>query len=448
MSDRDRSMREDLERRLLAIGSKLPTSSLGRLGRTALAGLRGGRLAWRSKGAEAALDVDALAAIVTSVGQLKGVAMKAGQLLSYLDLPLPPELRSALAVLQTHSPSMPFERVTEIVTRELGAHAPPLLARMDPAPAAAASIGQVHRSALPDGTGVAVKVQYPDIETAIKNDFRSAAVATSFVGLLIPRGNVDGIVGEVRRAILEECDYEREASYQQRFGRIYAAHPTLMVPAVHETFCSRHVLTTTWVDGTRFDTFLASSPPQSERDRLGEALFEFYVGTLFRHGLYNWDPHPGNYIVERDGHLGMLDYGSTREFDGVFVRKLAALTRAVHSDDREALHRALVEFGMVREGKAYDYDTARTLLRSFYGPMLRNEVLAIERGEAVPLRTVLETKRELLKLHLPAEFLFVLRIRFGVMSVLAQLGARANWYELERRFAESASDQSGVGDLG
>jgi predicted unusual protein kinase regulating ubiquinone biosynthesis (AarF/ABC1/UbiB family) len=441
MSDRDRSLREDLERRLLAIGSKLPTSSLGRIGRTALAGLRGGRLAWRSKGSEAApLDVDALAAIVASVGQLKGVAMKAGQLLSYLDLPLPPELRSALAVLQTHSPAMPFERVTEIVKSELGTKAPAVLEKMDPVPAAAASIGQVHRSTLPDGVNVAVKVQYPDIETAITNDFRSAAVGTSFVGLLVPRSNVDGIVGEARRAILEECDYEREANFQERFGRIFAGHPTLVVPAVHRSFSSRHVLTTTWMEGIGFSAFLSSAPPQAERDRLGEALFEFYVGTLFRHGLYNWDPHPGNYIVRADGRLAMLDYGSTREFDRAFVRKLAALTAAVHADDRRALHRSLIDLGMVQEATRYDYDAARTLIRSFYGPMLRDEVLSIAKGEAMPLRAVLETKRELLKLHLPGEFLFVLRIRFGVMSVLAQLGARANWYRLERRFAENPSE--------
>lgn len=437
MSDRDRSLREDLARRLLALKSELPTSSLGRLGRTALAGLRGGRLAWQSKGDPAtSLDVDTLAAIVASVGQLKGVAMKAGQLLSYLDLPLPPELRSALSVLQTHSPAMPFEQVTEILRSELGGNATVLLEHMDPAPAAAASIGQVHRTTLPGGVDVAVKVQYPDIETAIANDFRSAAVGTGFVGLLVPRSNVDGIVSEARRAILEECDYEREARYQERFARIYAGHPTLVVPAVHGAFCSRHVLTTTWMEGTRFDAFLSTNPPQAERDRLGEALFEFYVGTLFQHGLYNWDPHPGNYIVQRDGRLAMLDHGSTREFERAFVHALAMLSHAVQSDERESLHRSLVEFAMVREGKPYDYDSARTLVRSFYGPMLRDEVRAIERGEAMPLRTVLETKRELLKLHLPEQFLFVLRIRFGVMSVLAQLGARANWYRLERRWSE------------
>jgi predicted unusual protein kinase regulating ubiquinone biosynthesis (AarF/ABC1/UbiB family) len=445
MSDRDRRLREELARRLLAMGSKLPTSSLGRIGRTALAGLRGGRLAWQTKGRGATeLDVDALAALLASLGQLKGVSMKAGQLLSYLDLPLPPELRSALTVLQTHSPSMPFERVTEVVQRELGAHASSLLLRMDPTPAAAASIGQVHRSILSDGTHVAVKVQYPGIETAIANDFRSAAVGTGFAGLLVPRSNVEGVVGEARRAILEECDYEREASYQRRFARIYAGHPTLVVPEVHSDFCSRRVLTTTWMEGARFDDFLSASPPQAHRDRLGEALFEFYVGTLFKHRLFNWDPHPGNYVVQRDGRLAMLDYGSTREFDDAFVQKLTALTRAVHADERDALHHALVDFGMVRRDKPYDFDVARTLVRSFYGPMLRDDVLAIEPGEAMPLRMVLETKRELLKLHLPGEFLFILRIRFGVMSVLAKLGARANWYRLERRFAEGGEPMHGA----
>src|SRR6266542_5782554 len=147
MSDRDRSLREQLEERLLGLGSKLPTSSLGRLGRTALAGLRGGRLAWRSRsGEDKPLDIDALAALVASVGQLKGLAMKAGQLLSYLDVPLSPELRSALAVLQTHSPPMRSERVAEIVQRELGENATALLSQMSREPAAAASIGQVHRA--------------------------------------------------------------------------------------------------------------------------------------------------------------------------------------------------------------------------------------------------------------------------------------------------------------
>jgi predicted unusual protein kinase regulating ubiquinone biosynthesis (AarF/ABC1/UbiB family) len=438
MNDRPRSLREQLERRLLALDAKLPTSSLGRLGRAAAAGLRGARLALRGRDVgDDPLDLESLVALATSVGQLKGIAMKAGQLLSYLELQLPPELKAALAVLQTHSPPMPFERVIEIVTAELGEHAPPLLAEMKASPVAAASIGQVHRATLPTRQDVAVKIQYPGMETAIATDFRPAALGTRFASLLAPGANVDAIVSEARGALLDECDYEREARYQGRFARIYAGHATLAVPQVHSPYCSRRVLTTTWMDGLRFDDYLATNPAQSERDRCGEALFEFYVGTLFRHGLYNWDPHPGNYIFLQDGRIAMLDYGSTREFDRRFVQKLARLTRAVHTDTRDALHRELCDLGFVKEGQTYDFETARGLVRSFYGPMLRDETLPIEPGEAKPFGAVLESKRELLKLHLPGEFLFILRIRFGVMSVLAKLGARANWYQLERRFAEN-----------
>jgi predicted unusual protein kinase regulating ubiquinone biosynthesis (AarF/ABC1/UbiB family) len=437
--DGDRELRDEIERRLLALTARLPTSSLGRLGRTALAALRGGRVAGRlGRDGEASLGLDDLAAFVSSVGQLKGIAMKAGQLMSYLDLPLPQEVRSALAALQTHSPPMPFERVAGIVRAELGRNAAPLLAHIDPKPAAAASIGQVHRALLPDGADVAVKVQVPGVDRAIAADFRSAAVGTSFLGLLVPGARVDAIVREARGAVLDECDYGREARYQQRFARIYDGHPILTVPTVLQRYSSRRVLTTAWARGLSFDAFLATSPRQADRDRVGAALFEFYLGSLFRHGLFNWDPHPGNYIVQPDGRVAMLDHGSTRELDQGLVRKLAALTLAVHADEREALQRALLNLGMVRDGEASDLETARALVRSFHGPMLRDEVLAFQLGSAMPFHTILSSKREILRLQFPGEMLFVFRIRFGLMSVLARLGARANWCRLERQYAEGA----------
>jgi len=161
------------------------------------------------------------------------------------------------------------------------------------------------------------------------------------------------------------------------------------------------------------------------------------VGTLYRHGLLNWDPHPGNYVFLGDGRLAMLDYGSTREFDRAFVEKLAALARAVRADTRAALHAALVDLDMVPNDNTYDFQGARSLVRSFYGAMLRDEILSIEPGEALPLSTLLENKRNLVKLRLPGELLFILRIRFGLMSVLARLGARANWYRIEQGFIDS-----------
>jgi predicted unusual protein kinase regulating ubiquinone biosynthesis (AarF/ABC1/UbiB family) len=448
MSDRERELGEVVRRRLLGIEGELPTSSLGRFGRAAVSAIRCGRLTRRHRrrggeeGAEpdapSPKEIEALVEMAASIGQLKGIAMKVGQILGYFGLDLPEEVRTALAALQTSSPPMPFDRVRAIVEAELGSRAPELLARMDPAPVAAASIGQVHRAKLPGGLAVAVKVRYPDVAAAIASDFRPASFGTRLAKILYPGARIESFVREARERFLLECDYLHEARSQERFARLYASHDTILVPEVHPAYCTASVLTTTFIDGMGFEAFLASSPPQPLRDRLGEALFTFYIGTIFEHGLYNCDPHPGNYLFLPAGRIALLDYGCTREFDRAFVQKLARLTLAVHTDAREDLHRALVELEMVREGKRYDHENARALLRSFYGPMLRDEILAVQPDEARSLSSLYEGKRALLKLSLPGEFLFLLRIRFGLMSILSRLGACANWYRLERRFLEVA----------
>jgi predicted unusual protein kinase regulating ubiquinone biosynthesis (AarF/ABC1/UbiB family) len=423
--------RDRLRRRLLASEARMPTSSLVRLSRTAMSLFRGRRLLG---GGGAAVDPEALAALVGSIGQLKGVAMKVGQIFSYIDVALPDELRAALSVLQTSSPSMPFDVVAAILIEDLGPRARVLLAGLEPLPAAAASIGQVHRGTLADGAQVAVKVRYPDVDEAIVSDFRPAALGTRLASILSPGARIDGMIAEARERFLSECDYRREADAQERFARLYAGHATLVVPAVHRDYSSNRVLTTTWCEGDSHATWLASGPTQEQRDRIGVALFEFYIGTLYRHGLYNCDPHPGNYVHLRGERLAMLDYGCTRAFDPTFVAKLARLSAAAHADTREALHASLLELGIVDANRKYDFETARELIRGFYGPMLRDEVTAISLGEAAPFARVFERKRQLMKLHLPGEFLFLLRIRFGLMSVLERVGARANWFRLEREY--------------
>jgi predicted unusual protein kinase regulating ubiquinone biosynthesis (AarF/ABC1/UbiB family) len=442
MADTKDDLKAALIQRLLGTHEAVPTSALGRLGRTAGAALRSGRLLLGARHAgegEAPLELEALAKIVGSLGELKGIAMKAGQILSYVDVALPEELRMALSVLQTHAQPMPTEQVRRILQVELGARAHELLATLEEKPIAAASIGQVHRARLADGTQVAVKVQYPEIDRAIEADFGPAAAGTRLASLFSPGAKVDSLVREARERFLEECDYLHEAHCQRRFAGLLEGHPVLRVPAVHEAFCTRRVLTTAFMEGEGLEVFLMRNPSPEVRDRLGQALFEFYVGALFRHQLYNCDPHPGNYLFQAEGTVGVLDYGCTREFEPAFVRKLAALTRAVHRDTREALHASFVELGLVREGQRYDFETARGLVRAFYGPMLRDEVQGIDLGEARGMRQVLDSKRHLMKLTLPGEFLFLFRIRFGLMSVLARLGARANWYRLEEEYVAAAS---------
>lgn len=387
-------------------------------------------------------DPEAIAEVVASIGRLKGVSMKIGQIMSYIDVALPAEVRSALSVLQTHAQPMPLERVKQIVTEELDRRADDVLRNLEPTPIAAASIGQVHRSRLSDGVRVAVKVQYPEVERAIESDFKPAVFGKVIASMVYPGANVDALLAEARVRLLEECDYRREASVQRRFATIYRDDPILVVPRVNASYSSRRVLTSAWMDGSSFDSFLESEPSQGRRDRVGEALVRFYIGSLFEHGIYNCDPHPGNWLFLQYDRLGMLDYGCTREFTSEFVSKLAMLTLAAHADDRTMLLHALEDLGILAVGQRGDFDTARGLVRAFYGPMLVDATQPIELGEVMSMRNILDSKRDLMKLNLPGEFLFLFRIRFGLMSILARLGAQANWYRLERRWAEAAAQRA------
>ena len=333
---------------------------------------------------------------------------------------------------------MPFEAVSDILSSDLGPRSADLLGGMDRVPVATASIGQVHRSRLPDGTPVAVKVRFPGIEAAIAADFRPAAVATGLVTLLYPGADVGAFVREARDRFLGECDYVREADSQELFRTLYERHPVIEIPATHRSYCGPRVLVSNWIDGRTMEEILRDDPPAAERDRLGRALFEFYLGTLFRHGLYNCDPHPGNHLYLSGGRIAILDHGCTRSFEPGFVAALARLTRAVHADRDEDLEQAFVAIGLLEEGKTGDLETIRALVRSFYGPLLLDEVAAIDPHGVIRLEELVAQKRQLLRVRLPGEILFLFRIRFGLLSVLARLGARANWHRIERDYLDEA----------
>jgi predicted unusual protein kinase regulating ubiquinone biosynthesis (AarF/ABC1/UbiB family) len=431
-----------LERLRAEKGKPIPTSSLGRLGRTALAGARVGlgALAGRMQGRDlnlGSLSPEALVQLVESFGELKGIAMKVGQILSYVDGSLDPEARQFLAVLQFYSQPTPFAQIEQTIREDLGARSQDLLARLEREPVAAASIGQVHRAVLEDGTPVAVKVRHPGIDTAIRADFKAAAIGKVMARAFAPGVDIAEIVEEAQARFLEECDYALEARRQGRFVELFAGHESIAIPPVHLDWSGPRVLTTGWRGGATLEAFLESQPPSGARERAARSLYEFYVGTLYRHGLFNADPHPGNLVFSPEGNVTILDHGCVREFDRETVAGLVRLSRAVRADDERRIQAALSAIGMPRA--AADFDVTRGLLRGFFAPLLTPGRRAIPADRAVAMGETVKLKRKLMKVRLPGKLMFLFRIRFGLYAVLSRIGAELDWAALEDELA---------GDLG
>jgi predicted unusual protein kinase regulating ubiquinone biosynthesis (AarF/ABC1/UbiB family) len=331
-------------------GARIPTSALGRLGRSAFTGARVGlgALAGKMRGQDfnlGSLSPEALGRLVESLGELKGIAMKVGQILSYVDGSLDPEARRFLAVLQRYSQPTPFAQIEQTIREDLGSRGEALLARLEREPVAVASIGQVHRAVVEDGTSVAVKVRHPGIDTAIRADFKTAAIVKVMARAIAPGIDVAAILEEAQERFLEECDYALEAHRQARFVELFAGHQSIAIPAVHLEWSGRRVLTTSWCEGAPLDAFLQSQPPSDARERAASSLYEFYVGTLYRHGLFNADPHPGNLLFSPEGRVTILDHGCVREFDRDTVTALVRLSLAVRGDDERQIQAALSAIG-------------------------------------------------------------------------------------------------------
>lgn len=415
-------------------GKAIPTSSFGRLQKTARAAARigAGALPGLLRGDAAARDAlapDAAVKMVEALGELKGVAMKVGQILSYADAGMSPEVRRLLSVLQVMSQPTAWPVIRQIVADDLGTAGRGLLARLAPEPVASASIGQVHRSLLDDGTEVAVKVRHPGIEEAIRADFRTAAVGSLFARLVAPGVNVEELLAEAEARFIEECDYALEARRQARFRELYAGHASITIPVVHPDVSGPRVLTSTWQEGMDLDSFLERAPYQAERVRAARSLYEFYVGTLYRHGLFNADPHPGNVLFAADGGVTILDHGCVREFGATVVRGLMRLSQAVRRDDTTEIQDALAAVGMT--APRVDFDSTRAILRGFYAPALVSGRHAVAPDQAISMRQVARLKSTLFKMRLPGKLLFLFRIRVGLYAVLARMGARLDWGELE-----------------
>ncbi|WP_257457421.1 ABC1 kinase family protein [Archangium lipolyticum] len=257
--------------------------------------------------------------LVTTLGELKGAAMKLGQAVSMDTEFLSPEVRQVIARLQNEAPPMPYEVVARVLREELGDSPEALFRDFDKTPLAAASLGQVHRAVLHDGRPVAVKIQYPGIAATLSGDMDNLGLVVNTLSKASRLADGTAYFQELREEMLLETDYLREAGLCTAFGRGVARLPELKVPAVISERTSRRVLTLELLQGRTLKDWVVSEPSAEERFRVARQLILAIYGPFFTVGEMHADPHPGNFMVLEDGRLGLLDFGSIKRFSPHFV---------------------------------------------------------------------------------------------------------------------------------
>ena len=406
----------------------------------------------RRRGDRVVATIDSL---VDQLAVMRGAAMKAGQVLSTVEFPgLEPDqatyLQERLASLRDNVPVVGWKQMRSVLVDEWGDDPEAVLESIDSEPAAAASIGQVHRGRTRDGTEVAVKVQYPGIAEAVESDMRSLRMLSPLVRRLMPGLEVKEVLAELGERITEECDYELEASSHRRLARFWRGHPFVFVPRVDTSLSRRRVLVTDWVEGKEFNTI--AGEPDGVRDRFAQTVYRFFYGNAMHLGLALGDPHPGNYLLMEDGRVGFFDFGMVRRLPPEYLLREAEVVAAVRVNDGAALIRGLRELGYLPGGED-EWDPALLLehMRAVSWWLYADEPLRLTpedvwRGtEALRGPKRGELIAQMRRMTVPAEALLLRRMEALLFQIASTVRTRTDWGALLRELIEGDEP---VGELG
>ena len=433
---------------------RIPTSRIARTARiarlaagqgTRQLGTQAANLGRDDKGRQAALErrhVEAAEQIVTALGTMKGAAMKMGQVLSFLDVGLVPEeyrdeFQRKLGELRDAAPNVRFSDMRKVLESELGEPLSDTFASFDEEPVAAASIGQVYRALLPDGREVAVKVQYPGVAQAVRADMQNLGMILRLMKQIAPGLDVKATAEEVRDRIGDELDYELEAQNQRSLARIFRGHPFIAVPDVVTGLSREKVLVTEFVHGAGFDAI--KEMDQATRDRVGEIVFRFFFGCMYRHHQFSGDPHPGNFMLMDDGKVAFLDFGLFKVMQKELIEIELECQRAGHEGDAERLHEIFSRTGFLREPERFRPDKLLAQFLDATWWYVLDEEVHLQPEIATEVMIEMSDPRsshfgQMRHETLPADHLFGRRVELLTLAVLSQLGARANWHRIAREW--------------
>ncbi len=392
--------------------------------------------------------------LVEQLGEMRGAAMKVGQVLSTIDFTALPEderehFKQTLAKLRDDVPPLPFRQVEKLLREELGEKPSTVFSEFDEEAFAAASIGQVHRAVTWEGRAVAVKVQYPGVAEAVDTDLRNLTLLLPLVKRLAPGLDVKAVYAELRERIAEELDYELEAQNHRAVARAHRGHPFAHVPEVHTELSSRRVLVTDLLEGARFEE--VKGRDEATRDRYAEIVFRFYFGLVHRTRRVAGDPHPGNYLLLEDGRVGFLDFGLMRVLDDGYLEREGSVAVAIDAGDAERVHAALAELGYLPEPETFEPEALMAQVAAMgdwylqpgerrFSPAYVAELIDSTSGPRSPWFAQMRRQT------LPPQALLLRRMEGLVLSALGEVRGCADWHAIAREYYAGAEPSTPLGE--
>jgi predicted unusual protein kinase regulating ubiquinone biosynthesis (AarF/ABC1/UbiB family) len=424
------------------------SSKVGRLAATQAAkqmGTRATNVARSDEGKQRALarrQLETAEQIVAALGTMKGAAMKLGQVMSFLDVGLVPEeyreeFQAKLAELRDAAPKVAFKDMKKVIEGEYGERIEDVFETFDPVPIAAASIGQVYKARLHDGRDVAVKVQYPGVAQAVRADMQNLGIILRLMKRVAPGLDPKAMGDEIRSRIDEELDYELEAQNQRTLARIYRGHPFIVVPEVMTSLSHEKVIVTEFVSGRGFEEI--KQLPQADRDRLGEIVFRFYFGCMYRHLQFSGDPHPGNSLLLDDGRMAFLDFGLFKRIPASIAEFELEIARIGARGDGVALIEHLHRGGFIAKPEYYTPEGILDQLHDMTWWYADDAEVELTPEIATEIMIEMSDPRsshfsKMRHETLPPDHLFGRRLEMLTLAVMSQLRARGNWHRIAREW--------------
>jgi len=347
------------------------------------------------------------------------------------------EFQRKLGELRDAAPKVRFSDMRKVIESELEAPLEAIFASFDEEPVAAASIGQVYRARLPDGREVAVKVQYPGVAQAVRADMQNLGMILRLMKQIAPGLDAKATAEEVRARIGDELDYELEAQNQRSLSRIFRGHPFIVVPGVLTELSREKVIVTEFVRGAGFDSI--KERDQATRDRVGEIVFRFFFGCMYRHHQFSGDPHPGNFMLMDDGKVAFVDFGLFKVMPKELIELELACQRAGHEGDAERLHAIWSETGFLLRPDRFRPDKLLAQFRDATWWYVLDAEIALEPEIATQVLIDMSDPRsqhfgQMRHETLPADHLFGRRVEMLTLAGLSQLRCRLNFHRIAREW--------------